>query len=85
MTPDGLSDGFYSGGTFGPVNVSLPGGVASTCSSDPSVCLAAVDIFQGTLTATPIPAALPLFAGGLGMLGLFGRRRKQKALDALAA
>lgn len=28
---------------------------------------------------TPIPAALPLFAGGLGVLGLLARRRKQKA------
>jgi hypothetical protein len=37
------------------------------------------------LSATPLPAALPMFVGGLGLLGLFGRRRKQKALDALAA
>lgn len=37
------------------------------------------------LTPTPIPGALPLFAGGLGMLGFFGRRKKQKALNALAA
>jgi hypothetical protein len=29
--------------------------------------------------ATPIPAALPLFATGLGGLGLFGWRRKRKA------
>ena len=29
---------------------------------------------------TPIPAALPLFATGLGVLGLMARRRKRKAL-----
>lgn len=33
---------------------------------------------------TPLPAALPLFAGGLGVIGLLARRRKQKAA-ALAA
>jgi hypothetical protein len=31
------------------------------------------------VTATPLPAALPLFAGGLGALGLFGWRRKRRA------
>jgi hypothetical protein len=35
-------------------------------------------------SATPLPAALPLFAGGLGALGLLGWRRKRKAA-ALAA
>jgi hypothetical protein len=34
---------------------------------------------------TPIPAALPLFAGGLGLMGLLGRRRKQKGVVALPA
>jgi hypothetical protein len=38
-----------------------------------------------TPTATPLPAALPLFASGLGVMGLFGWRRKRKAADALAA
>jgi hypothetical protein len=33
----------------------------------------------GPLTATPIPAALPLIATGLGGLGLLGWRRKRKA------
>jgi hypothetical protein len=28
---------------------------------------------------TPLPAALPLFAGGLGVMGLFARRRKRKS------
>ena len=36
-------------------------------------------------TATPLPAALPLFAGGLGALGLFGWRRKRKNAAVLAA
>ena len=40
----------------------------------------------GTLTSveTPLPAALPLFATGLGALGLLGWRRKRKSA-ALAA
>jgi|SRR5665213_1704128 len=33
---------------------------------------------------TPIPAALPLFAGGLGVFGLLARRRKRKAPLAIA-
>jgi len=33
---------------------------------------------NGTLTATPLPAALPLFATGLGGLGLLGWRGKRK-------
>jgi hypothetical protein len=30
------------------------------------------------ITGTPVPAALPLFATGLGALGLLGWRRKRK-------
>jgi hypothetical protein len=30
------------------------------------------------VSTTPLPAALPLFAGGLGAMGLFGWRRKKK-------
>jgi hypothetical protein len=29
--------------------------------------------------ATPLPAALPLFAGGLGVIGLLGARKRRKA------
>jgi hypothetical protein len=38
--------------------------------------------FEGTVAATPLPAALPLFATGLGAMGLFGwrKRRKSRAL-----
>ncbi len=36
-------------------------------------------------TTTPLPATLPLFASGLGALGLLGWRRKRKAQGAIAA
>jgi hypothetical protein len=54
------------------------------------------DVFSGTIgntgvidfgpapvlvAATPLPAALPLFATGLGALGLLGWRRKRKAAN----
>jgi hypothetical protein len=32
----------------------------------------------GPTSATPLPAALPMFAGGAGLIGLLARRRKQK-------
>jgi hypothetical protein len=45
------------------------------------------DIYNngGTVAVTPLPAALPLFATGLGGLGVFGWRRKRKNAAALAA
>jgi hypothetical protein len=38
-----------------------------------------------SFSQTPLPAALPLFAGGLGLMGLFGCRRKRKNTAAIAA
>ena len=35
---------------------------------------------SGTYIETPLPAAFPLFATGLGMLGVLGWRRKRKLL-----
>jgi hypothetical protein len=37
------------------------------------------------VSSTPIPAALPLFATGLGAMGLLGWRRKRKNADDIAA
>lgn len=37
------------------------------------------------INATPIPAALPLFAGGAGVIGFFARRRKNRSKAAVAA
>ena len=38
--------------------------------------------FEAAAAATPLPAALPLFASGLGAMGFIGWRRKRKALAA---
>jgi hypothetical protein len=38
-----------------------------------------------TPTVTPLPATLPLFAGGLGFIGYLAKRRKQNAKQAIAA
>ena len=38
-----------------------------------------------SVSGTPLPAALPLFATGLGALGLLGWRRKRKNAAAIAA
>jgi hypothetical protein len=38
-----------------------------------------LNTYNGTSAAVPLPAALPLFATGLGALGLLGWRRKRKA------
>ena len=43
-----------------------------------------LDVTTGGSATTPLPAALPLFATGLGALGLFGWRRKRKDAAAVA-
>jgi hypothetical protein len=35
--------------------------------------------------ATPLPAALPLFAGGLGLMGFLGLRKRRSSADVAAA
>ena len=43
------------------------------------------DLTPNPLSSTPLPAALPLLATGLGALGLFGWRRKRKNTAAVVA
>lgn len=42
------------------------------------------EVVVAGLDPTPLPAALPLFATGLGVMGLFGRRRKRTAAAVVA-
>jgi hypothetical protein len=46
---------------------------------------AAFDNLNFAVTATPLPATLPLFATGLGAMGLLGWRRRRKNTPAIAA
>jgi hypothetical protein len=57
----------------------VPGGDGvGTPTTDPIVAL--TDFSLTEVAATPLPAALPLFAGGLGIFGLFGARKRRKVL-----
>jgi hypothetical protein len=44
--------------------------------------LSHVAVWGGSITPVPLPAALPLFAGGLAGLGWLSRRKKRKQLPA---
>jgi hypothetical protein len=69
-------------------NVNLAGGEIFVFAGGDvlNLCCAAPSDVVGTarISSTPLPAALPLFATGLGGLGLLGWRRKRKA-QAVAA
>ena len=56
--------------------------LSAVYNSDPTVLTNGV---TGEAVPTPLPAALPLFATGLGVMGLLGWRRKRKNAAALAA
>ena len=61
--------------SFPPVTTDLTYGIPS---GDSSIQLAWYGPYD-YVAPTPLPAALPLFATGLGVMGLFGWRRKRKA------
>ena len=75
--PDPTNLDSYTGGAI------FQSTTLNICSTDPCDFLQSIahDYVNasGTITATPLPAALPLFATGLGGLGLLGWRRKRKA------
>jgi hypothetical protein len=52
---------------------------------DGTFCLDLTPQTLAETVVTPLPAALPLFAAGLGALGLLGWRRRKKTAAALAA
>ncbi|MGA7790657.1 MAG: VPLPA-CTERM sorting domain-containing protein, partial [Xanthobacteraceae bacterium] len=62
-----VTDGVFDVGTFGTIDNTLNEGFNTE------------DTGVWTPSTTPLPAALPLFASGLGAIGLLGWRRKRKA------
>lgn len=64
-----------SGGTIGSVILEDAGSAAFEYADQ---------TLSGMTAETPIPAALPLFAGGLGLVALFSRRRKQNKAGVVA-
>ena len=76
----------YESTTFGLLTVHSSGVEIGDWNNNGLTIPAQADIQSITIdtATTPLPAALPLFASGLGALGLLGWRRKRKAA-ALAA
>ena len=74
------SSGTYTGSNVGNQSFELVYGENNGLPAD---LLATLPI-ETTTSTTPLPATLPLLAGGLGFLGFLGRR-KRKATSAFAA
>ncbi|HEY6467793.1 MAG TPA: hypothetical protein VIY69_17460 [Candidatus Acidoferrales bacterium] len=68
FTPSLNSDELFAG-----ADISCADG---SCTTDPEV--------YATLAATPLPATLPLFAGGLGFVGYLTARKRRKGQQAIA-
>ena len=73
------------------LNSSTDGMSISRAINASDAALYEIDLSPGVLNAepdtsvTPLPATLPLFAGGLGFVGYLAKRRKKNATPALAA
>jgi len=85
---EGLDPYYFANMFFGSLGV---GGQGQPCSSQYcefvddfgvgyiTTPLSSFEVSEVSSSATPLPAALPLFATGLGGLGFLGWRRKRKA------
>jgi probable HAF family extracellular repeat protein len=72
--------GFVDGGS--PTNGELSAFLLTPCDTCVAVPYSGINF---GVSGTPLPATLPLFATGLGALGLFGWRRKRKNAAIAAA
>jgi hypothetical protein len=81
LIANGTSDNaFFSLSALCPTCNNFYFGIGSLAPAGSNVLLEEIT----AVSSVPLPAALPLFASGLGALGLLTRRRKRKNSAALA-
>jgi hypothetical protein len=69
-----------------PIKLNLSDGTSFLqCNFGNATCTSITSQSVDVSAATTLPAALPLFASGLGAMGLFGWRRKRKGAATSAA
>jgi len=87
-TPTGFSFGLFDPTTFDPYLADIDPAnnqgvlyllsIYGSPSTEPSGKSSVAELFSSAVTVTPLPAALPLFATGLGAVGLLSWRKKRK-------
>ena len=82
LTPSQYNIYYNGGGSYGIGAASYADAFDPNINNIPVTFSASI---INTAIATPLPAALPLFATGLGAMGLLGWRRKRKTAAAIAA
>lgn len=80
-----FADGTKLDVTLGNLSVSCASGNNCLAGSDPYYMSGTFLVVNGPTAATPVPAALPLFASGVALIGLIARRRKSKTGGAISA
>ena len=82
--PCGLASWVSQGNGNGGANFALLISFSLDSSTSEQVPKHNEEVFATAPSMTPLPAAFPLFAGGLGVLGLLGWPRKRKHSAAIA-
>lgn len=75
-----IADAFGSLDSFGSLYDTFTFAWEMTCAND--VMLATATLHSPAVSTTPLPASLPLFAGGLGFVGFLARKRRKNAVKA---
>jgi hypothetical protein len=82
-----LESGTWAGLLANVTTFEIPIELVTNDQSSPWTDIEGIDnvVLSNSVSQTPLPAALPLFAGGLGMVGFLARRKQRKAVSELVA